>query len=49
MVPGQLQPQLLLDQCLTEESRNSGLQSPRPLTKLIKTWTKKLGGEMHWP
>lgn len=40
MVPGQLQPQLLLDQCLTEESRNSGLQSPRPLTKLIKTWTQ---------
>ncbi|GAB0178310.1 hypothetical protein GRJ2_000296300 [Grus japonensis] len=28
MVPGQLQPQLLLDQCLTEESRNSGLRSP---------------------
>lgn len=40
MVPGQLQPQLLLDQRLTEESRNSGLRSPRPLTKLIKTWTQ---------
>lgn len=53
MVPGQLQPQLLLDQSLnqslTEESRNSGLLSPRPLTKLIKTWTQKLTGEMHWP
>lgn len=48
MVPGQLQPQLLLDQCLTEESRNSGLRSPRPLTKLIKTWTQKLSSEMHW-
>ncbi|KAM9627804.1 uncharacterized protein ACIBXB_017482 isoform 2-T2 [Morphnus guianensis] len=42
MVPGQLQPQLLLDQCLTEESRNSELRSPRPLTKLIKTWTQIL-------
>lgn len=26
------------DRCLTEESRNSGLQSSRPLTKLIKNW-----------
>jgi len=49
MVPGQLQPQLLLDQCLTEESRSSGLRSPRPLPKLIKTWTPILSGEMHWP
>lgn len=39
IVPGQLQPQLLLDQCPAEESRNSGLQSAKPLTKLIKAWT----------
>jgi len=48
-VPGQLQPQLLLDQRPAEESRNSAPWSPRPLTKLIKAWTEILSSEVCWP
>lgn len=46
MVPGQLQPQSLLDQRLTEGSRNSELQSPKPLATLVKTWIQILSGEI---